>query len=86
MLTRRKAKPPTVSLRVAVSLPLFEKINTFRHEARHDSKNLALLCLLNAGLAALAKPPSRPQERPPQRLVAYTGAESDGRSRSAVNL
>jgi hypothetical protein len=63
-------------------LPLYEKISTFRHEARHETRNRALVCLINAGLAALAKPPSLPAaDRPKPPLVAYAGFEGGERRR-----
>jgi hypothetical protein len=52
---------PLVSLRVNVPMGLFERVNEYRHLARHESKNQALVALLNAGLAALAKPVDLPQ-------------------------
>ena len=74
------AKPP-VSLRVNVPLSMFERIAEYRHTARHDSKNQALVALLAAGLAALAKPPPMPQPDRPKRLVPFAGAENGGESR-----
>ncbi|HEV2901121.1 MAG TPA: hypothetical protein VGX71_25430 [Pseudaminobacter sp.] len=74
---------PTVSLRVAVPLPLYEKISTFRHESRHETRNRALVCLINAGLAALARPASLPpQPGQAKRLVSYAGHEG-GNGRTA---
>jgi hypothetical protein len=56
-------KPPdAIDLRVRVSPALYAKIGDYRHTARHDSKNQALVTLLAAGLAALAKPPSLPKD------------------------
>ena len=36
---------PAVSLRVKVPLTLYERIGEYRHTARHDSKNQALVTL-----------------------------------------
>jgi hypothetical protein len=78
-----------VSLRVNVPLGLYERIGEYRHAARHESKNQALLTLLAAGLAALAKPPALPKNglsenpfSPPaeKKLVAFAGAEGNGRA------
>ena len=46
-------KPSPISLRIKVPATLAEKISIYRHEARHDSKNAALIALLAAGLEAL---------------------------------
>jgi hypothetical protein len=53
-------KPPLVNLRLKCSLELYERISTYRHEARHDSKNQALVALISAGLAAMTKPVTLP--------------------------
>ncbi|WP_394892079.1 hypothetical protein ACG873_12390 [Mesorhizobium sp. AaZ16] len=57
---QRKAKSPKISLRISVSLTTYQKISEFRHTAQHESRQQALLCLLNAGLVALAKPATLP--------------------------
>jgi hypothetical protein len=75
-------KPPDcIDLRVRVSPALYAKIGEFRHAARHDSKNQALVCLIAAGLAALAKPPPIPPPGRPKRLVRFAGAENGRESR-----
>ena len=51
---------PAVSLRVKVPLSLYERIGAYRHTARRDSKNQALVALISAGLAALTKPVTLP--------------------------
>jgi hypothetical protein len=85
---------PSVSLRVRCTPVLYERISSYRHEARHESKNQALVALIAAGLAALAKPasvptvsriletdpsPSPPPDRPKQ-LVAYAGIDDKQRA------
>jgi hypothetical protein len=82
-------KPPTVNLRVNVPLSLYERIGEYRHTARHDSKNQALVTLLAAGLAAMTKPVTLPPLAPKpvipngkdkrSKLVAFAGAD-DGRA------
>jgi hypothetical protein len=67
-----------ISLRVRVTPALYGRIGDFRHEARLETRNAALVTLLNAGLAALAKPPALPQPKPVEqprhpKLVAYAG-------------
>lgn len=72
---------PHVSLRVHVPLELYERVGEYRHAARHDTKNQALVTLVAAGLAALAKPVELPavngSSSPParSRLVAFAGKE-----------
>jgi hypothetical protein len=64
-----KPQPPHVSLRVNVSLEMFEKVSAYRHQARHDAMGQALVALLAAGLAALSVPasvPIRPFEPQPE--------------------
>ncbi|HEV2897294.1 MAG TPA: hypothetical protein VGX71_05515 [Pseudaminobacter sp.] len=74
--------PPTVSLRVTCSLRLYERISAFRHEARHETRNQAMVALIAAGLAALARPVSLPPEQPKQQqLIPFAGYEGDGRRR-----
>jgi hypothetical protein len=81
----------SVSLRVSVPLQMFERISEYRHLARHDSKNQALVALISAGLAAMTKPVTLPapvqrdltrsgSKSDPKR-VAYAGAENDRASR-----
>ena len=53
-------KKPHVSLRINCPLPLYEKIGEYRHAARHETRGQAMITLLAAGLAALAKPPALP--------------------------
>ena len=67
---------PHVSLRVNVPMRLYEKISAYRHEARHETRAQAMITLINAGLAALAKPPSLPT---PTRTgpIPYAGADPD---------
>jgi hypothetical protein len=67
---------PHVSLRVHVPLELYEKVGEYRHAARHDTKNQALVTLVAAGLAALAKPPAAvPSPDRPRKLIPFAGAE-----------
>jgi hypothetical protein len=73
--------PDLIDLRVRVSPALYAKIGEFRHSGRFDSKNSALVCLLAAGLAAMAKPPPIPQPGRPKRLVPFAGAENGRESR-----
>jgi hypothetical protein len=47
---------PAIRLRVRCSPALFERISEYRHLARHDTQNQALVTLIAAGLAALSKP------------------------------
>lgn len=79
--SQRKATPPTVSLRLNCPLALYEKISAYRHEARHESRSQAMITLVAAGLAALAKPPNLPPPDRPKQLVAFAGSEHDGRRR-----
>jgi hypothetical protein len=73
---RATPQPPEfTNLRVRVSPTLYTKIGEHRHTARHDSKNHALVTLLAAGLATLAKPPSLPP--PAHSKIPFAGAETD---------
>ncbi len=81
---------PHVCIRVNCPLGLYEKLSAYRHEARHETRAQALVALIAAGLAALAKParvPSEPKpasvappvlmksKRPkPKQLVPFAGA------------
>ena len=47
---------PVVSLRVACPLPVYERLSSYRHEARHETRSQAALALIAAGLVALARP------------------------------
>jgi hypothetical protein len=72
---------------------MFEKISAYRHEARHETRNEALVALIAAGLAALAKPPALPvvsasktleaQSERPKGRVPFAGFD-DRRHASAV--
>ena len=79
---RAMLKPSIISLRVKVPLALYEKVSTYRFEARHESRNQAALALLAAGLAALAKPPALPVSQPPARSKRVAFAGKDVRERS----
>src|SRR5262245_19779930 len=59
------------SLRVRVSPDLYWRISEFRFKAKLETR--ALLCILNAGLHALAKPPTLPP--PAKDLFAPIGAQ-----------
>ena len=59
-----------VSLRVNVPLPLFERLGEYRYTARHNSKNQALVTLLAAGLASLAKSVELPKDALPSSVSA----------------
>ena len=74
---------PSVSLRVKVPLPLYERIGEYRHLGRHNSKNQAMVTLFAAGLAALSKPPALPPPDRPKQLVAFAGSEGDGHAAAA---
>lgn len=65
---------PHVSLRVKVPLRLYERISAYRHEARHETRAQAMITLINAGLAALAKPPSLPARTGP---IPYAGFDPE---------
>jgi hypothetical protein len=67
-------KAPDVSLRVKVSLALFERIGEYRHLGRHESRQQALVCLLTAGLAALSKPVTLPSSEAQKRTATVSGA------------
>ncbi len=71
------AQEPHVSLRVNVPIGLYERIGAYRHEARHETRAQAVVTLLAAGLAALAKPVALPQPDRPKRLVPFAGADDD---------
>ena len=77
---------PVVSLRVRISLPLYERIGEYRHTARHETRQQALVALIAAGLAALAKPVDLPPQAPAPRpngngLVPFAGSETRRRSK-----
>ncbi len=75
-------KQPHVSIRINCPLGLYEKISEYRHLARHETRAQAMVTLLAAGLAALAKPASVP---PPVKsgLVPFAGSEGPGDRRKA---
>ena len=71
------------TLRVKISPALFAKINEYRHVGRHETKNEAMIELLNAGLAALVEAgilPAAPQAKPEPRLVPFAGEKAGLRS------
>ena len=80
MVAAMPAKPH-VSLRVNVPLSLYERIGEYRHLGRHETRAQAMVTLLAAGLAALAKPVALPQPDRPKRLVPFAGADDDDRVR-----
>jgi hypothetical protein len=55
---------------------MYQRISEFRHTAKFETRNAALVCLLNAGLAALARPATVPPPVRPKRLVSFVGSEA----------
>ena len=60
-ITARKPKPEHVSLRVDVSPELYGRVSEFRHTKQFETRAMAMVALLNAGLAALAEPVAMPK-------------------------
>lgn len=78
----RKPAPPGVSLRVRCPLQLYARISEYRHAAHHESRSQALVTLIAAGLAALAKPPTLPAPDRPRQLIGFAGAEGRNNGRA----
>jgi hypothetical protein len=53
-------KPATISIRISVSPEVYERVSEFRHAHRFETRSMATLALVVAGLAALAAPVALP--------------------------
>jgi hypothetical protein len=75
---------PAVSLLVKVPALLYEPIGEYRHTARHETRQQALVALISAGLAAaMTKPVTLPSANAQSNEAAQRlcgGSEANGRA------